>query len=105
METFEVLMSKELVYLALGLTAIMLLVGRVKLSKTKQINQTKVWQWFGTLIVLVAGVGVALIPGLTPDESTLGQKILFGAIAAAFASTGRDGLKAPLFNRLEGRGK
>lgn len=101
-DTLDILMSPELVYLALGLTAIMLLVGRTRISKTKRINETTFWQWAGTVVVLALGIGAAFIPGLTPEGATLGQQVMFGAIAAAFASTGRGALKEPLFKRLEG---
>ena len=101
METIDILMSQEMAYLALGITAIMLLVGRVQISETKLLNQTKPWQWFGTLIVLALGIGGALIITL-PSEPTVWQRVMFGVIAAAFASTGRSILKEPLFKKLEG---
>lgn len=101
MDSLDILMSHEMAYLALGLTALMLLVGRVRISKTQLINETRAWQWFGTLIVLILGVAGAFVvsPG---DATSIGQKVLFGLIAAAFASTGRALLKEPLFHKLEG---
>jgi hypothetical protein len=101
MSPVDILMSHEMAYLALALTAVMLLVGRVRVTKTSLINETSAWQWFGTVIVLVLGIVGAFI--VHPESCTgPGEKILFGIIAAAFASTGRSLLKEPLFKKLEG---
>jgi Sec-independent protein secretion pathway component TatC len=70
MSPVDILMSHEMAYLALALTAVMLLVGRVRVTKTSLINETSAWQWFGTVIVLVLGIVGAFIVGaiFTPPD-------------------------------------
>lgn len=102
---FESIFTHEMAILALAVTSVMIIVGRVKLGGDKardRLNRTWWWQRFGTLFALALGVGLALLfRGFDTEAKPLGESVLFGIIAAAFATVGRNALKDNLFKVLE----
>jgi hypothetical protein len=86
-----------------AINAVLLAVGKIPLSGTP-INQTKVWAWGGTFIALGFGVliGWFTAPPEGLEDSPL-NRVLYGLIMGAAAITFRAALKAPIFNKLEGK--
>lgn len=88
---------------ALGVTVVMLCAGRVKINRGQQINETKVWDRFGSVFVLAAGVGLALIPGVAPPEMELGLRVVWGGVAGLASTYVRDLFKPWFLRGLEAK--
>ena len=83
MDVYEAIVNVNTVLILLAAGAFVWVVRQIV---PDNVEKTKVWRTVLRVLPVVAGGGIALIPGLRPMEN-VAQSIVVGGIAGSFSST------------------
>jgi len=102
---FSTIVTKEMAMLAAGAIAVMLIIGRIPLKAGRRIlNETKVWQDWGSFILVAVCLAGAFAPGVSKiPYSDWGSIVTFGLVSSMVAHLGRKLLAPIILRRLEGK--
>ena len=105
MDLINVLMTKEVVAICVGIVGVMHFIGMIPV-KEKRLKNLVAWRRVAPVLPLFLGIGAAFFPGAVDGESVQwGTKILIGIMAGFTSAHSRKIVKRLLVDRFDKDGK